>query len=123
MNLLEFIEQEGTTDQLSVSYKGEQVSFFVKNLTQAEVEAMNADQSKLLPIYNKQEKGQELSESEFKLLLSFQSEQAFRVLCDKDGNQLFASVDEMRKKIKGKLFKLISEAIQKDNKIEEAEKN
>lgn len=32
---LEFIEREGTVERLSVSYKGEQVSFFVKNLTYA----------------------------------------------------------------------------------------
>jgi N-acyl-D-aspartate/D-glutamate deacylase len=123
MNIIEFIEQESDVEQLSVKYKGKQVEFYVKNLSQAEIEEMNAAQLKLKPIYDKQQKGEDLEDEEARKMFAFQSDQAFNLLCDSNGNRLFNTADEMRQKIKGKLFKAIADKITEENKLEEAEKN
>lgn len=123
MNLLEFIEQESSVEKLAVKYKGQELEFHIKNMSQAEVEKLNADQLKLKPIYDKQNKGQDLTEEEAALMFGYQSDMAFRLLCNADGTPLFTSVDVMREKIKGKLFKAIADRITEENKLEEAEKN
>lgn len=123
MDILEYISESNPVEKLSVEFDGKKINFHIKNLTQAEVEAMSASQNKLIPIWKKQKNDQDLTDEEMTELLAYQSDQAYQVLCKADGSPLYDSKEEMKKKIPGRLFKAVANAITEHNALEDAEKN
>lgn len=123
MNILDYINDSNNVEKLTVHFDGKDLEFCIKNLTQAEVEKMTGEQAKLLPIYKKQQKEEELTPDEVTMMLSYQSDQAFNVLCTETGAPLFETKEQMKGAISGRLFKAISQKIIDHNGTEEAEKN
>lgn len=123
MNILDYINEVKKVEKITVQHDGKEIDFYIKNLTVEETEDMDAEQAELLPIHNKQKAGKDLTKEEFKRMLSYNTDRAFHLLCDESGKALFTSKQEMKQRLRGRFFKVVTNAIADHNDVEEAEKN
>lgn len=124
MNILDYVSKSHVKTA-TVEIDGQSLDFFYKELTGEESEIITDKIAGVFSMMQKQKENQNYTPDgdEIKSINAMRDYTLFYQLCDADGNRLFESCEEMKKRMPVKLLDAAQRGIQKAISQEDAEKN